>query len=892
PLTVVNGSGNGSYVPGTDVAITADPPAENYHFDKWISSDGKIISDLTASDNYSVPGYATTITATYAIDTYHLSFDQQGGEGGATTATATYGKAMPLATVPTRTGYLFRGYFSETFGEGTQYYTYQMQSANNWDVTADTVLYAHWSPFHSLIQEDFESPVVSSYAQGSFPDNGQWVISANGHGSNVLGLVNKDGNDFSAPDPNHQAFACRDSNTGITTAEGVIGSLEGGATYRITVDVVRDADGGRVFNPDTPYTIEFVALDSGAALDDLRPSIGVTLASYNGDAPLDRTFETVSFEFAADPDSHAAQIGKSLAVRLHGGSHSASYDNVIVEKISPPFKHQLNYDDNGADGGAIPVGITEFHPGEAVTVLGNTGSLSKDSFNFAGWNTAANGTGLAYTSDDTFYISNDTTLYAQWYNPTASTIQYTAGRGGSILGDTTQLILSGNNGTSVTAVPDLSHNFEQWSDGSTTATRQESSVSSNVTLNASFVIKTYTVNYHANDGSGSISEGKKTYEIDAELSDGSALTLSGYIFSGWATEIDGGGTAYAGRDVYATDADLNLYAQWLPSETLLTEGFESPVVSGWSTKTIPNNGNWISPTSPDGYGWNLHGLVNEDSGYFSNADVSNNQAYRMTYQNRSGMTSAVGAIEVLEEDTTYVVEFTAVEDSSNSGRKYNIQLIAFDEGADRSPTSTIPAGSHLLYEATGEISTGGGIDYVRFTFSSDANHAAMVGMDLGLRIRSTISQDMAIIDDVRISKILPDPNTYSDWIGGFSVGGLTNPDDDFDFDGVPNAMENYFGTAPDSFSAGLSTDSVTISDSTTTFAFTHPINDSPSSDLTAKYVWSKDLSAFYDGGATVSGTTVNFAQSTPSGGEVSVTATVTGTAQEKIFISIEVTQDP
>ena len=40
--------------------------------------------------------------------------------------------------------------------------------------------------------------------------------------------------------------------------------------------------------------------------------------------------------------------------------------------------------------------------GATVTVLGNTGSLVKTGYTFAGWNTAANGSGTAYAPAATF----------------------------------------------------------------------------------------------------------------------------------------------------------------------------------------------------------------------------------------------------------------------------------------------------------------------------------------------------------------------------------------------------------------------------------------------------------------------------------------------------------
>ncbi|MBR0509617.1 MAG: InlB B-repeat-containing protein, partial [Clostridia bacterium] len=73
---------------------------------------------------------------------------------GATTAgtanvTATYDSAMPNATMPTKTGYTFLGYYDTSAATGgTQYYTATGASARTWnkDTTADTTLWARWTP--------------------------------------------------------------------------------------------------------------------------------------------------------------------------------------------------------------------------------------------------------------------------------------------------------------------------------------------------------------------------------------------------------------------------------------------------------------------------------------------------------------------------------------------------------------------------------------------------------------------------------------------------------------------------------------------------------------------------------------------------------------------------
>ena len=86
--------------------------------------------------NYAGKIYSVSSTAT---------LDPQNGEDNYT-VTATYGEAMPDAgNPPTREGYTFGGYYTEQNGGGTQYYTSGMSSANPYDISGNTTLYAKWT---------------------------------------------------------------------------------------------------------------------------------------------------------------------------------------------------------------------------------------------------------------------------------------------------------------------------------------------------------------------------------------------------------------------------------------------------------------------------------------------------------------------------------------------------------------------------------------------------------------------------------------------------------------------------------------------------------------------------------------------------------------------------
>jgi len=66
-LTVNNGSGDGTYAQGANVAIVADAPPANQIFDRWTINSGSpnIASVTSASTSLTMPAGAATITATY-----------------------------------------------------------------------------------------------------------------------------------------------------------------------------------------------------------------------------------------------------------------------------------------------------------------------------------------------------------------------------------------------------------------------------------------------------------------------------------------------------------------------------------------------------------------------------------------------------------------------------------------------------------------------------------------------------------------------------------------------------------------------------------------------------------------------------------------------------------
>ncbi len=89
----------------------------------------------------------TTLYAYWQGNGYSVMFDKQGGSGGTAGVSVIYGSPMPETGIvaPTKTGYTFKGYFTQKDGFGAKYYDGpNIKSVHDWDLMYSTTLYAHW----------------------------------------------------------------------------------------------------------------------------------------------------------------------------------------------------------------------------------------------------------------------------------------------------------------------------------------------------------------------------------------------------------------------------------------------------------------------------------------------------------------------------------------------------------------------------------------------------------------------------------------------------------------------------------------------------------------------------------------------------------------------------
>jgi len=78
--------------------------------------------------------------------------------------------------------------------------------------------------------------------------------------------------------------------------------------------------------------------------------------------------------------------------------------------------YTVTYDGNDPISGSVPTDSTNYTNGQTVTVAGNTGSLTKTGYTFAGWCGNSTGSGTSYSQGNTFTINSNVTLYAMWNN--------------------------------------------------------------------------------------------------------------------------------------------------------------------------------------------------------------------------------------------------------------------------------------------------------------------------------------------------------------------------------------------------------------------------------------------------------------------------------------------
>ena len=268
----------------------------------------------------------------------------------------------------------------------------------------------------------------------------------------------------------------------------------------------------------------------------------------------------------------------------------------------------LTYHGNGATGGNTAA--QSGHTGDELTT--NANGFTRDGYTFVRWDTAKDGSGTAYGEGKngvSQYVmkpaGND--LYAIWKaNP--ATIQYrndwpnTTGSTPDTTGVTGQNVTIAQNGFTRPG-----YTFTGWArDRRTNPSLQPGGrytlTPGTTTLWAQWKADPAHLIYNSN--SGSTSQTRRTDGVvDQTLTViANPFTRTGYTFTGWNTQADGRGKAYAAGNGFRLVADPKsnpvntsvLYAQWRINRVTLkfnpnggTGGYPDITVDAFTTVTIP-----------------------------------------------------------------------------------------------------------------------------------------------------------------------------------------------------------------------------------------------------------------------------------------------------------------
>ena len=266
----------------------------------------------------------------------------------------------------------------------------------------------------------------------------------------------------------------------------------------------------------------------------------------------------------------------SLFYLERGGTLSNCSMNLNL-KLKDVFN--VTYNSNGGKGNIED--NTIYEDNSIVTVKSSDG-ISKTDAKFVSWNTKADGTGTSYNANDTFIITENTTLYAIWQDiekPKTYTVIYDVNGGtGSIKDDNiytanSTAIVKSSDGISKTDAKFVSWNTKADGTGTSYNANDNIIVNNNIVLYAIWQdiekpdpkpeIETYTVIYDVNGGTGSIKDNNiYTANSIAIVKSSDGISKTGAKFISWNTKADGTGITYNANDNIIVNNNIVLYAIW------------------------------------------------------------------------------------------------------------------------------------------------------------------------------------------------------------------------------------------------------------------------------------------------------------------------------------------
>ena len=568
--------------------------------------------------------------------------------------TKTFGQFMAISNlVPTRKGYTFAGWYTQSNGTGTKYNPGSNYAA---DQNGGTVnLYAKWTPWTYNIKYDQNVKSTSSSKTVTDMPNAQTKTQEIDVTLSSM-----------TPKRNGYIFA------GWSTSAN--GSVEYKPGSRFTKDLDSNGASITLYAVWTPWkhTVHY-----NSNIPTNAPTGTTTVSNMPGDQtktfdeklmissnkPTRKGYNFAGWSTSANGDV-VYQPGAEYKNDQNGGT-------VTLYAKWTAWKHTVTYDKNvpanskKTDVKNMPGNQTKIYD-QNLTLQSNV--PTRIGYTFVKWTTNKDGTGTAYQPGSQYSYNRDSdggtvTLYAVW-TPWKYTVRYDKNVPASSSSQTVSnmpadqtkteevnLTLSSNkpsrngyifngwqaqiNGKAVDYQPGATLSYDPDVKGSV------------ITLKAKWTAWKHTIHYDKNVPASSSSQtvanmpedDTKTFDITKTISS-TKPSRNGYIFNGWNTQKDGKGTAYASGAEYKHDQNGNtvtLYAQWTPwKHTVTYDKNVDPSSSSQTVTNMPGNQTktfdeklMISSTKPSRNGYIFNGWNTQKDGkgtaYASGAEYKHDQ---------------------------------------------------------------------------------------------------------------------------------------------------------------------------------------------------------------------------------------------------------------------------
>ena len=555
--------------------------------------------------------------AQWTINQYSVSYNLNEGDGTAPAAeTVNYKGTTTKPSEPTRTGYVFTGWFDAATG-GNEFNF----GSGGTPVTEDIELYAQWTIMTYTVSYNFNRGDSTAPATETVNYKGTatkpseptrsghvftgWFDAATG------GSVYNFGTEVTADIELYaqwikQYTVSYNVNGGESTAPANE-TVNDGEFATEPTDPTRT---GHTFNG--WYTAETGgdAFDFGRAVTAAielyaQWTIITYTVSYDfnrGDSTEPSTETVEHGGTATRPTTDPTRTGYTFTGWFDAATGGSVYNfgtevTANIELYAQWIKqYTVSYNVNGGDSPA-PANET-VNDAEFAT---EPTEPTRTGYTFAGWFDAqSDGNEFSFGSGGTA-VTDDITLYAQWTINTY-TVSYNFNRGDSTE-PSTETVEHGGTATRPTTDPTrIGYTFTGWFDAASGGSVYNfgTEVTADIELYAQWTINQYTVSYHANQGEGTPNPETQTVNYGETIAAApTGISRPGYTLNtAWNTNADGTGSSFLfGVGGTAVTEDITLYAQWTP--TLMVSGL-NPADGSTTTDTTPTF-NWNAVPGAAGY---------------------------------------------------------------------------------------------------------------------------------------------------------------------------------------------------------------------------------------------------------------------------------------------------